>query len=182
MKNVRAARRYATALMADAEQKKMIDAVARDLESLGRLLRESRDLRQLVASPLITAGKKLHFFDELLGSRTARETLDFLHLLVGKHREPLLADIIDQFAVLLNEKLGIVVVDVTSAIEFAPPQEKAIHDRLERYTQKKVRVRFSLDKAIKGGMVVRIGDTVLDASIKHQLELLRKRLVGESAS
>jgi F-type H+-transporting ATPase subunit delta len=182
MKNVRVARRYAVALLADAEQKNMIEAVAADLGTLGRLMHDSRELRHLVASRLVSAEKKLRIIDELFTSRFCTETLDFLHLLIDKQREALLPDIISQYAVVLNEKRGIVTVDVTLAVEIAPLQEKALHERLEHYTQKKVKVRFSLDAGIKGGVVVRIGDTVLDASIKHQLELLRESLVGGTAS
>jgi F-type H+-transporting ATPase subunit delta len=67
---------------------------------------------------------------------------------------------------------------VTSAIEFTPSQRKDLADELERYTRKKVRVRIAVDKAIKGGLVVRIGDTVLDASVRRQLEILRERFLS----
>ncbi len=67
---------------------------------------------------------------------------------------------------------------MTSAIEFTPSQRKDLADELERYTRKKVRVRIAVDKAIKGGLVVRIGDTVLDASVRRQLEILRERFLS----
>jgi F-type H+-transporting ATPase subunit delta len=182
MKNVRVARRYAVALLADAEQKSIIEPVAADIGTLEHLMRDSRELRRLVASRLVSAEKKLRIIDELFTSRFSKASLDFLHLLIDKQREALLPDIIAQFAALLNERLGVVTVDVTSAVEFAPAQVRAIHERLEPYTQKKVKVRFLLDAGIRGGVVVRIGDTVLDGSIRHQLELLRERLVGGTAS
>ena len=73
--------------------------------------------------------------------------------------------------------MGIVSIDVTSAVEFTPSQEKDLNNELERYTKKKVRVRLTVDRAIKAGLVVRIGDTVLDASMRRQLELLKARFL-----
>ncbi len=182
MRNIRAARRYARAVLADAERDNLIGVVSGDLETVGRLVRDSREFRRLITSPVVSAEKKMRILDELLGPRLCKETMAFLHMLVNKHREPLLADIIDQFASLRNEKLGIVAVEVMSAVALTPSQEQALSERLERYTQKKVQTHYSLDPALRGGMVVRIGDTVLDGSVIHQLALLRERLGRSQAS
>jgi F-type H+-transporting ATPase subunit delta len=102
----------------------------------------------------------------------------FLELLVEKQREENLLGIIEQFLVLRDAKYGIVNVEVASAVEITTQQEKNLSEKLEHYTRKKVRIRFSLDNALQGGLVVRIGDTVLDASIKRQLELMREQFAG----
>ncbi|MFN0159551.1 MAG: ATP synthase F1 subunit delta [Bacteroidota bacterium] len=180
MKNVRVARRYAMGFMASAEETKSVDRAAKDLELIGQILRDSREFRALIASPIVSPEKKRTVFRELLGPHIAKETLEFVFLMTHKNREALLADVVEQFAALRDELMGIVTADVKSAVEIAPPQEKDLIARLEQYTKKKVRVRFSLDKAMKGGLIVRIGDTVLDASLTRQLELLRKRLVEGS--
>jgi F-type H+-transporting ATPase subunit delta len=103
--------------------------------------------------------------------------MKFIDLVVAKQREKHLPEIIEQFALLRDEKMGIVSIDVTSAVEFTPSQEKDLNNELERYTKKKVRVRLTVDRAIKAGLVVRIGDTVLDASMRRQLELLKARFL-----
>lgn len=178
MKNMRVARRYAVAWMAAAESANTIESTAKDMETISGTLSASRDLRLMVASPVVPPAKKLAVFRELFGSAASKETMTFLELLTAKKREPHLANIIEQFGVLRDEKLGIVNVDVASAIEFSPSQEKDLQNELERYVRKKVRVRFAVDTAIKGGLVVRIGDTVLDASVRRQLEILRERFVA----
>ncbi|MCZ6775524.1 MAG: ATP synthase F1 subunit delta [Ignavibacteria bacterium] len=178
MKNVRVARRYAMALMSMAEELNRIDDTSRDLEVVNGILRDSREFRLLVASPIVSPSKKSAIFDALLGSRVSIETLIFVRLLALKHREALLQDVIDQFNVLRDERFGITNVDVKAALEFSPAQEKSLQGELERFTGKKVRLHFSLDKEIKGGLVVQVGDTVLDATIKHQLELLRACFVA----
>ena len=181
MKNPRVARRYAAALMTAAEQQKNIDGTAADLDLVGRLLRESRDLRRLIASPIVSPARKRAVFKEVLGTRIGNETLRFIDLLITKGREGVLPEIIQQFELERDEKYGIVNVDVRSAVEFTEPQEKSLQAQLEKHTKKKVRVRFALDKSIQGGLVVKIGDTVLDASVRHQLELLRERFISGGA-
>jgi F-type H+-transporting ATPase subunit delta len=177
MKNSRVARRYASALLDEADQQKLTDVITRDLNLIAKTLSESREFRRFVVSPVVSESKKKKVFEELFGKRMSAQVLSFVNFLISKHREALLADIVEQFDALRDEKLGFINVNVTSAVEMLPPQERALQDQLERYTRKKVRVRFSLDKRIKGGLVVKIGDTVLDSSIRNQLELLRERLV-----
>lgn len=182
MKNTRVARRYAVALMTAAEQQKNIEGVSKDMELVGKALNESRELRLFVASPVISSSKKRAVFDELFGSRIGKETMTFIHLLISKSREPVLQDIADQFKVLHDEKLGIVTVEVRTSVEFNYGQEKDLRAELERMTRKKVRFQFVIDTTIKGGVIIRIGDTVLDASVSRQLELMRERFVAAQAA
>jgi F-type H+-transporting ATPase subunit delta len=178
MKNLRVARRYAAALMAAAESSRSIDETAKDLRTAAEMLQVSRDLRLMMASPVVPPAKKTAVVHALLAARVSAETMSFFDLLIHKKRERHLGEIIEEFEALRDEKYGIVNVDVTSAIEFTPSQRKDLADELERYTRKKVRVRIAVDKAIKGGLVVRIGDTVLDASVRRQLEILRERFLS----
>lgn len=181
MRNIRAARRYAVALMAVAEEQHVIDQVAADLELVAQVLRSSRGMRLLVANPVVSRGTKKSIFKEMFSARVGEETRAFLVLLISKHREVLMLEIAEQFVVLRDEKYGIVNVDVTSAVELAETQATELRARLEQYTQKNVRVRFLLDPSIKGGLLVRIGDTMVDVSVTHQLEELRQRFLEGGA-
>jgi F-type H+-transporting ATPase subunit delta len=105
----------------------------------------------------------------------------FLALLVQKRREQHLAEIASQFSALRDEKQGVVTADVTAAVDLSPGQQQELGRRLERATSKRVRLRLRRDPAIGGGILVQIGDTVFDASVRHQLTVLRERLLsGES--
>jgi F-type H+-transporting ATPase subunit delta len=177
MKNLRVARRYAGALMDIAESGKNIDGTAGDLETIASALRGSRELRLLTLSPVVSPARKAGVFRAIFAGRIGEGTMKFVDLVVAKQREKHLPEIIEQFALLRDEKMGIVSIDVTSAVEFTPSQEKDLNNELERYTKKKVRVRITVDRAIKAGLVVRIGDTVLDASMRRQLELLKARFL-----
>jgi F-type H+-transporting ATPase subunit delta len=177
MKNVRVARRYAQALMPIAEEQRAIDTVASDFTAIGETIRASRDLRLLLLSPVIKEGKKAAVFQELFAARVNRITLGFVLLLIRKRRELLLPDIIEQFHALRDEKQGIVTVNVTGSTELSAAQERDLGQRMERYSGKKVRIRFAVDSTIRGGLIVRLGDTVLDMSVRRQLEQLRERFL-----
>ncbi len=182
MKHTRVARRYAVALMAVAEERKAIDSVATDLATIANTMTSSRELRLLIASPVVTSAKKRAVLREVFASRLGTEAMAFVDLLVTKQREQLLLEITEQFDALRDEKLGIVTADVSTAAELAPEQEKRLNSELERYTGKRVRLRVSLDRSIKGGLLIRIGDTVLDASVRRQLEVLKKRFTEGTAA
>jgi F-type H+-transporting ATPase subunit delta len=177
MRNVRVARRYARALMATVTDSGQVDATSRDLESIGSTLKASRDLRLLLASPVVTPVKKTKIIRGLFGGKVGAHTLAFLGLLIEKHREGHLSEIVEQFGQLHDEAEGIMTVEVKSAVELPAPQRETLHKEMERLTGKKVRLQFSIEPSIRGGLVVRVGDTVRDASVQRQLEILRTRFI-----
>ena len=177
MKNLRAARRYASALMGEVEARREMDATAADLSMIGSMLEGSRELRRLLASPVITGRKKMQVFDALLKKRVSDTTQMFVRLLISKHRGDLLPEIVEQFSVLRDAKLGIVQAEVRSAVGVTVAQRDTLQKQLDHYTGKKVNLLIEVAPELKGGLLVRIGDTVLDASIRRQLELLRDRFV-----
>lgn len=163
--------------MAVAEEQQAVEQTVKDLDLIAQIHKDSREFRMLVASPVVSAYKKTKIFKDLLGPHISKATMMFVSLMTAKSREALLPDVVEQFQALRDEMMGIVTVEVTAAVEFTPSQETNLKSQLETFTRKKVRVRFSLDNAIKGGLLIKIGDTVLDASIRRQLEVLRERLV-----
>lgn len=181
MKNLRAARRYAVALMEEVQDRPDFDAVANDLNGIGAMLQSSRELRLLLASPVVSEQKKLQVFDTLLKDRVAKPTLTFVRLLISKQRGDLLPEIVEQFAQLRDAKRGIVQVDVRSAVDLTASQQRTLQEQLDRYTKKKARLRLAVMPELKGGVLVRIGDTVLDATVRRQLEVLRDRFLAGHA-
>lgn len=175
MKKTRVAKRYAQALLMTADSPGAIDEIAADLERIKNVFDGSRDLRRFIDSPIVSAEKKLTMLRELFTSRVNATTMSFINLLVVKQRAGAMLEVIEQYFALRDIKYGIINVHVASAVEITPQQEKNLSERLEQYTRKKVRVRFSLDTALKGGLIVKIGDTVLDSSIKRQLELMHEQ-------
>jgi F-type H+-transporting ATPase subunit delta len=165
-------------LMAAAVEENTLERTGADLELIGRVLGESRDFRLLVVSPVISTARKSEVFSAVFGGRVGHSTLAYLLLLIKKNREEILPAMIEEFRILLNRRLGIQEVDVTAAVELSKAEQEAITARLQAHTGKKVCLKVRIDPGIRGGLVVRVGDTVLDASVSRQLELLRERLAA----
>ena len=179
MADVRVAHRYALALIDLAEESKQIDVMRKDLDLILRTFKSSRDFQLFLESPIIREDKKKLILGKLFKGKISAITMNFLEFLAEKGREGILPDVIGQFNKLRNERLGIVEVTVTSAVELTKSQRGELERQLEQFTGRKVDAGYLIDPAVKGGFVVRIGDTVLDASVKRQLELLHEKLVTE---
>ncbi|OLD69608.1 MAG: ATP synthase F1 subunit delta [Ignavibacteria bacterium 13_1_40CM_2_61_4] len=181
MSGSRAARRYALALMTVAEEQKKVEEVDRDCLALERLISESRDFSLFLQSPVIKTLRKRQILGELFKGRIGETALRFVVFLAMRGREDLLASIIQEFFRLRDERAGVVNVTASAAVPFTPAQEKRLMSRLEEATKKKVRVKYVLERSLKGGFIVQLGDTVWDASVRHQLEIVYRRLAGEAA-
>ncbi len=176
MSNVRVATRYASALMELTNEQKKSNAIAEDLLTVKNAVDSSRDLRNVLASPIVAKDKKQAIIRELFKKKINEVVLGYIQEIVVKGRENILGEILAQYFVLRDEQLGIVRVSVKTSIEFSSKQEKDLVKQLEVMTKKKVEITFSLDKTIKGGFIARVGDTVLDGSVKRQLEILKVKL------
>jgi F-type H+-transporting ATPase subunit delta len=94
----------------------------------------------------------------------------------------LLESIVGKFLDLRDKKLGIVNVQVRSAVPMSDAQEKKLRENYEKLLNKKVKFEFTIDPTVIGGFVAKVGDTVYDASLKNQLEILKKRFLKGGAS
>jgi len=111
-----------------------------------------------------------------------KESLDFLKFIIEKNREDLLESILSKFLELRDQKIGIVNVIVKSAVELTDGQKAKMKENFEKVLNKRIRFSFTIDPSVVGGFVAKVGDTVYDASLKHQLEILKKRFLTGSAS
>ena len=177
MSEFRAAYRYALALLGVAEEMKKLDAVSKDLETIERLTKDSREFFLFLKSPIVNSEKKKRMLADILLGKVSDVTMKFVVLLAAKGREGLLPEIIEQFYKLRDERLGILNVTARTAVVFKPEQEKQLINKLEAATKKKVHLSYVIDPSLKGGFAVQHDDTVWDASVLHQLELLRERFV-----
>ncbi len=175
MSNTRIARRYAEAFLLAAEEQKLLKKVGDDFLMLRDLLNESHELQLFLKSPVIKTEKKQEVLKAVFEKKVQPLTFVLLQLLAEKGRESLLPDMIETFFLLRDEKLGIMNVHVTTAVEFTRQQKNELQKHFEQYSEKNVQVDVKIDPALIGGFVARMGDTLFDGSIKRQLELLRQR-------
>ena len=160
-----------------AEEQKQLDRIVQDMELLQQIATGSKDFVLFLKSPMVKKEKKKAVIRELFQSKLSPLSLDFLMLLCEKGREDILRQMITQFFILRDEKLGIVAVNVKAATELSKDQFDQIQQRFESITKKRVRISFNLDTFLKGGFIARVGDTVFDGSVRHQLERMREHFL-----
>lgn len=177
------ASRYANALVDVVTDPKLgVDPhlVLSELRGFEEVFAGSAELRNALTSPSVPPARKravVGRIGEKLGiSRIAR---NFLFVLTDHRRIATLAEVLEAFDLLLDERLGFSRAEVSSARELDQRQRDAVSLQLERITGKKVRMRFAVDREFVGGLVARIGSTVYDGSVRGQLQALGKRLAAE---
>jgi ATP synthase F1 delta subunit len=167
------ARVYADALFGVAKEKGKLDVIREQLGQFADALSENRELRLFFFSPYFSSAEKEEGLAKAI-SGAEPELVNFLDLLLEKHRMPVLFRIRSQYESLWakeNKRLG---VTVTSAVELDPEIAKRIGSEIEGQTGNTVELESKVDPDILGGLIVQVGNMVLDTSIRNRLEKLRK--------
>jgi len=169
--------RYALSLLSIALEKNMLDTVYNDVNLLINTFNESDELQRVIESPVIRPEMKISILGEIFSRKIDKETLGFIHFIIEKRREEILYSVAKRFTELRNEHLGIVELLVRTAFELNDDQKKILKKRFEKILNKKTIMNFKVDNNLIGGFIAQVGDTVYDASMKHQLELLKKEFI-----
>lgn len=171
---------YARSLFEVAKEEGKLDTVREQLGQVADVLHESRDLQVFFFSPYFSSEEKVEGLDKAISD--ADETVrNFLQLLVEKHRMPALFRIRQRFEALWQDENKILPVQITSAIELDEQTVTNIGNRIGERTGRKVELRSDVDPNILGGIVLQVGNNVLDASIRNRLENLRKHVARGTA-
>jgi F-type H+-transporting ATPase subunit delta len=182
LKSVTIARNYAEALFAAAESMEggkveqfaeLIDAVA------GAVAADDR-IAMALESPRVAKGVKARILERALEGEAPIEFVRFLQAVVRRGRQGLFAEIAQQYQGLVDLKLNRVHAGVTLTAEPDARTEQQIVERLTQALGREVRAHFRIDRNILGGVVVRVGDRILDGSVRRRLSTLKRRmLTGE---
>jgi F-type H+-transporting ATPase subunit delta len=172
--------RYALSLLDSAIQKDLLDAVSNDIEFISSVLKQNPNLLRMLENPVVKTEMKSSILEEIFKNKVNSETMEFVLFVVKKKREEILSSILEKFKELRDLKLGFVNVNVLVASEFSDSQRNELQNKLQNVLKKKVRMSYKVDEKILGGFIVQAGDTVFNASVKHQLDLLKKHFVEAS--
>ena len=171
---------YANALADVVLQQGAADPARKQLADFEATYKESAELRNFMASPAISREAKHGVIEKLVARIGASHILrNFLFVIVDNQRTHLLPEIAVSFEEVLRQRQGIAEAEVSSAVALNDKQKAALLRNLESVTGKKIQANYSLDPALLGGAVVRIGDTIYDGSVRNQLNRLRARLTAE---
>ncbi|HZS83477.1 MAG TPA: F0F1 ATP synthase subunit delta [Stellaceae bacterium] len=171
--------RYATALFELAEEQKLLDQVAGDLRRLGAMLRESGDLRRLVRSPILSRAEQGRAIGALAQEAGfSALTRNFLGLVAQNRRLFAVPEMIGAFLARLAARRGEITAEVTAAQELTAAQRDAVTEQLKKAMGSKVAVELRVDPALLGGLVVKVGSRMVDASLRSKLHRLQLAMKG----
>jgi F-type H+-transporting ATPase subunit delta len=169
------ARVYAKALFEVAKEKGKLDEIRDQLGQFADAVAESRDLQLFFFSPYFSSTEKRDGVGRAL-SGAEPELVNFLELLAEKHRMPAIFRIRQRFDDLWAQENRQLEVTLTSAVELNPDVVKRVGKEIERQTDRNIELSAEVDEGIIGGLVLRVGNMVLDASVRSKLERLRKEV------
>ena len=178
MLNIQLANKYAVAIFELAKEENQLEAYGTQLEEVAALIDSQADLKAFVQNPQVQPKAKKEIITKLFKEDLASTVYNFIMLLIDKRRESLLAEIVALYQTLSNEARNIVKADVTVAALLSKEQEAGLVAKLEQVTGKQVLIRTHVDKSILGGVIVKIGDKLIDGSIVRQMQSLQKQLMA----
>ena len=169
---------YGDALLQAAQEKQSLDAVYEEVQALQEILETHKELIQLLDHPQVVKEEKLRIIADVFAGRVSPEMLGFLTTVVDKGRQNELPAIFRYFIEQVKEIRRIGVAHVTTAVELTGAQRQQVEQRLLDTTDyRSFEMDYKVDPSLIGGMVIRIGDRVVDSSIKSRLYDLKKQLL-----
>jgi len=166
---------YARSLFEVAKQQNKLDTVRDQLGAFTDALNDTRELQVFFFSPYFSTAEKMDGLDRTV-SDADPIVLNFLKLLIENHRMPVIFRLRRVFEELWLQENKLLPVQVTSAVELDPTTVSQIGDRIAEQTGRTVDLSATVDPDVLGGLVVRVGNSILDASVRNRLEQLRKQV------
>jgi F-type H+-transporting ATPase subunit delta len=179
------ANRYARALVdavtASASPVQAEEAVAQ-LRAVAEMIAGSQELRIALLTPAIPNSRKRAVIGRLLERMSVSGLIrNFIYVVIDHRRIGMIGEMSEAFELLMDARLGFVRAEVKSASALDARRSASLEAELSRLTGKRMRLHFTVDSALLGGAVARIGSTVYDGSIRGQLQQLRRQLIEQSA-
>lgn len=169
---------YATALMSLAQTHNLTEEIGDNMRALLNLVKDSSDLQDLLANPFIKADAKKAIVDQIVGDQVHPYTRNFLKLLVDRRRILFLEGICQQYLAILRKLNQTILAEVTTAVELNEAQQQAVKERVKAMTNaNEVELELKLNSDLIGGVIIKVGSQVIDASLRGQL-----RRIGMSLS
>jgi F-type H+-transporting ATPase subunit delta len=177
MKQSGAAVQYARALLELANEKEQAEAVGAELHEIGEIVAGNKTLKAFLSDPGISAGDRTALLNKVFKGRVSQLVMNTMGVLNSKGRLGLLHSITEAYEELLDEQLGKIEVDVTVASRLDSAALEQVRQRIGQALKKDAIVHQYVDEKIIGGMVLRVDDKLIDASVKSQLEAMRHKLL-----
>ena len=173
------ARRYATALADVVVARGEAQEVQKELRDWAEMMQSNEQLLEVFRNPTIPYEQKRKVLSTLIArTRVRPTTANFLQVLLQNQRLAELNEVNKRFAQILDERSGVVSAQVTTARPVPQSSQDALRAQLAAMTGKNVRLSFTTDEELIGGIVTRIGSTIYDGSVRNQLQQVKERMIG----
>ncbi len=173
------ATRYARALVDLGEETGTLDALLAELEGAAAVYTSSRELQAALANPLLSREVKQNIVVDVAGALSlSKHATNTVRLLVDRRRVAMLPAITRRLRELVDRQRGIIHAEVISAVILSESFYERLRDELQKVTGKQLSLRRSADPSLIGGVVVRIGDTVIDGSLRTRLDSLKQNILS----
>ncbi len=167
---------YARALFEIARSEDQLTRVADELFRIARAVERQYDLLQTLTDIQIPMDAKEELIDELLGSKASSHTVNAVKFIISQGHARELVEIADELARTAEREANRELGEVRSAVELDEAQKDRLAEALSRATGKKVSVKVIVDPTVIGGVLARVGDVVIDGTVRRKLELLKEHL------
>lgn len=167
---------YAKALFELAVEGQMVDQILAEYEFVANSFDEFPEFLEIVKSPKVSNDDKIKILSETYGDKVSETLVNFFKVLVDKKRSNVVREVYNDYKVLVDESKGLVVARVESVIPLEANEIKVLEAKLNDVTGKQVTIENVINPEIMGGLVVTVGDKIVDGSVKHKLDNLKHEL------
>jgi len=168
---------YAEAMMSVAQAHNLTEKFGEDARALIGLIESSQDLKNLLGDPVISPEKKKSILQQIVGDQVHPYVINFLQLIVDKRRTFFLEAICEKYLSLLRDLNQTVLAQVISAVELSEEQKQVVRERVKALSNAhEVELDTKIDPDLIGGVIVKVGSQVVDASLRGQLRRISLRL------
>ncbi|MEA2498461.1 MAG: F-type H+-transporting ATPase subunit delta [Actinomycetota bacterium] len=169
-------RGYAEALFRVSQAEGELETVEDELYRFGKLLEENYELKRALSEQNVDHAGRVKILEELLGDKVSPHTLGMLTFIVAQDRARQLPEILEELARIAAESRDLALAEVRSAVPLDDEQRKELTRALERATGKRIELKVLIDPDVLGGLVAKVGDTVIDGTVRHRIEQLKEQV------
>lgn len=174
--------KYSQAMFDIAQSDNSLDTVLADMKTVCTVMRENENLRKFLGNPLVTAKAKKETLEKIFASSVSSIVCRFLYVMVDRRREAAITEAVENFIDLARAAQNIEVAKIRVIKPLTAEEETALVKKLETITGKKIEPMYYTDPSILGGVVIQIGDQVIDGSLKRQIRNMEHALLQGSVA
>ncbi len=167
---------YSEALFEVAVEMDRLEEINKELKFVSDIFQEHPMFFKIFVTPRICKEERKKTIEDVFASNVSEQVLNFLRILIDKRREMIIHDIYHTFSEMADERLGIVNAVVESAVELDDKEKERLREKINKMTGNTVRLECVVHPEILGGIIVKMGDKVIDGSVKSKLEGLKANL------